>query len=205
MFDCNCLIHPFQYDPGTSQRQREMDELLSEAVKIDGREMADLLDYFVQLSRHINYYDNQLNIGDWQPFFKKSMPFTLAAMIRYPVTEIQNNFSIYTSLHKKKAVVPGLQLISRFLYYHFIQRVNNWHLVLHESELPIANVIEKLIKDKLQQPVKDFITYANAATGEYDIRRFNFHSLYENKVWNIDFPDLYAVDASIAQIVGYDG
>ena len=199
MFDCNCLIHPFQYDPGTSQRQREMDELLSEAVKIDGREMADLLDYFVQLSRHINYYDNQLNIGDWQPFFKKSMPFTLAAMIRYPVTEIQNNFSIYTSLHKKKAVVPGLQLISRFIYYHFIQRVNNWHLVLHESELPIANVIEKLIKDKLQQPVKDFIAYANAATGEYDIRRFNFHSLYENKVWNIDFPDLYAVDASIAQ------
>jgi hypothetical protein len=85
MFDCNCLIHPFQNDPGTSQRQRVNSLLLSESVKIDGRELADLLDYFVQLSRHINYYDTQMNIADWQPFFQRSTPFVLSSLVRYPV------------------------------------------------------------------------------------------------------------------------
>lgn len=78
MYNCECLLHPFQNDPGTSQSQRVMDELLSGAAKIDGRTLADLLDYFVQLSRHINYYDSQLNVSDWQLFFKNSIPFTLA-------------------------------------------------------------------------------------------------------------------------------
>jgi len=68
--DCDCLIHPFQNDPGTSQHQRVMDSLLSGAAKIDARTLADLLDYFVQMSRHINFYDLQLNVNDWQPFFK---------------------------------------------------------------------------------------------------------------------------------------
>lgn len=199
MFDCNCLIHPFQNDPGTSQRQRVMDELLSEAVKIDSRKMADLLDYFVQLARHINYYDLQLNIGDWQPFFKRSTPFTLAAMIRYPLAEIEDNYCIYTTHFRKKPAVAGLQLISRFIYHHFIERINNWHLVVKDSSLPIATLIEQLVRDKLQQPVKDFITYANAASGEYKIPRFNFHALSENRIWNIDLPDLYSVDTSYTQ------
>ena len=58
--DCECLIHPFQNDPGTSQSQRVMDNLLSGAAKIDARTLADLLNYFVQMSRHINYYDLQI-------------------------------------------------------------------------------------------------------------------------------------------------
>src|SRR5688572_20588631 len=128
MFNCDCLIHPFQNDPGTSQRQRIMDELLSGATKIDARTLADLLDYFVQLSRHINYYDLQGNMSDWQPFFRKSVPFTLASIIKYRAVDAENNFTLYNRLFEKKPVATGLQLQAHFIYYHFIHKINTWHL-----------------------------------------------------------------------------
>ena len=69
MIDCKNLIHPFKNDPGTSQRNRIDPELLSSKTSIDNRSLADLLDFFVQLSRHVQYYDENLKISDWQEFF----------------------------------------------------------------------------------------------------------------------------------------
>ncbi len=70
-FDCDNLLHPFQYDTGTNQLQRMLESPLQSDVKIDGRSMADLLHFFSQLAAHINFYDKQLLISDWKPFFQK--------------------------------------------------------------------------------------------------------------------------------------
>src|SRR5690349_13555929 len=110
MFNCDCLIHPFQNDPGTSQNQRVMEELLSGAAKIDARTLADLLNYFVELSRHVNHYDAELNINDWQPFFQNSIPFILASAINYKPQKIETDFEFYNSLFEKKPSSTGLQL-----------------------------------------------------------------------------------------------
>ena len=83
MIDCKNLIHPFKNDPGTSQRNRIDPELLTSKTSIDNRSLADLLDFFVQLSRHVQYYDENLNISDWQSFFATSLPFNLAAIAKY--------------------------------------------------------------------------------------------------------------------------
>ncbi len=112
--DCQCLIHPFQNDPGTSQSQRVMDNLLSGAAKIDARTLADLLNYFVQMSRHINYYDLKLNVNDWQPFFKNSVPFTLASIIKFPLQNTETNLELYKSIFEKKPSPAGLQLMCFF-------------------------------------------------------------------------------------------
>ncbi|MBS1596993.1 MAG: hypothetical protein JST75_02125 [Bacteroidetes bacterium] len=196
MLDCNCLIHPFQNDPGTSQRQRIMDELLSGAAKIDARTLADLLDYFVQLSRHINYYDLDLNVSDWQPFFKNSTPFAIASIIKYPVQNAEENFALYNSLFDKKPSATGLQLITFFIYYRFINKINDWHLTLKDSGLPLESDIEVMIKNKLREPVMAFIRYANAAMKSYSIKRIDFTSLQQNEVWGIGLTDLYAIDNS---------
>ncbi len=61
--NCQYLETSFSKRSGVSQHQRVMDESFCMVpAAIDGRTMADLLDYFVQLSQHINYYDSQLNI-----------------------------------------------------------------------------------------------------------------------------------------------
>ena len=195
MYDCNCLIHPFQNDPGTSQSQRVMDDLLSGATKIDARTLADLLDFFVQMSRHINFYDKDLNISDWQSFFQKSIPFTLAAVIKTPVDELEQNFSYYNSLFEKKPSSTGLQLHAWFIYYRFINKINTWYLTVKDSGLPIETFLQILIKDKLQQPLKLFVGYTNAAVKWYGIKKIDFSTL-DAVAWNLSISDLYVIDNS---------
>ena len=196
MYDCECLIHPFQNDSGTSQNGRIMEALLSGAAKIDARTLADLLDYFVQLSRHINYYDSKLNVSDWQQFFRNSIPFTLSSAIKYQPDELQNELTYYNFLFEKKASATGLQLQAYFIFYHFINKINNWSVAVKDSGLPIEKNLEVIIKDKLQQPVKDFIKCTNAAVKWYAIKRIDFLPFYNNSAWNLDLVDLYAIDDS---------
>ena len=194
--DCECLKHPFQNDPGTSQSQRVMENLLSGAAKIDARTLADLLNYFVQMSRHINYYDLNLNVNDWQPFFRNSVPFTLASIIKFPLLNTESSFELYKCIFDKKPSPAGLQLIAFSIYYRFINNINNWHLVLKDSSLPIAATLEGLIKNKLQVPVKQFIQYSNASVKTYGTNRIDFLKLSGNPVWGLDPTALSATDTS---------
>lgn len=197
MYDCDCLIHPFQNDPGTSQNERVASDLLSGATKIDARTLADLLDFFTQMSRNINFYDEHLNVSDWQPFFQRSIPFSLASIIKTPVTDIQQNLALYNSLFEKRPAPPGLQLLIYFIHYRFINKVNACYLSVKGSGLPIESYLEIFIKDKLQQPVKLFIAYTNVAVKWYGIKKIDFSKLSENQVWNIQSADLMKVDDSL--------
>lgn len=196
MYNCDCLIHPFQNDPGTSQSERVMDDLLSGAAKIDARTLADLLDYFMQMSRHINFYDKFLTVSDWQPFFQKSIPFTLASVIKTPLPAIEQNLAFYNTLFEKKHSSPGLQLQAYFIFYRCINKINSWYLSVKDSGLPIESFLEILIKDKLQEPLKLFIGYTNAAVKWYGIKKIDFSKLGDNPVWNLAVTDLYSLDNS---------
>src|SRR5678816_1403676 len=185
MFECDDLIHPFQNDPGTSQRQRVMEDLLSGSAKIDARTMADLLDYFVQLSRHINYYNPDLSIGDWQPFFQKSIPFSLAAIIKYNRNSVSDKITKYSKSFDRRPSKAGLQLLIHYLFQEVISRINEWHLQLKGSGLPAELMIEKMIKDKLRGPLDKFICYNNTAVSRYCMKSVNFLYLSQNDVWGL--------------------
>ncbi len=200
MADCKNLIHPFQNDPGVSQGQRIMDDLLSGPAKIDGRSLADLLDYFMQLSRHINYYDGDLSISDWQPFFQKSVPFSIAAITKYDTNAVNEQVDYYHKLFEKDPSPSGLQLLVHYMFYTVIYRINTWHLQVEGSELPVAFTLEKLIKDRLKIPTQQFIALANAAVKWYCIKTLDWQSISNNPVWDLDITDLYAVDESFKDL-----
>ena len=191
---CDNLLHPFKTDPGTSQRQRIAEDLLTGAPQIDGRKMADLLDYFVQLSKHIKYYDAELNISDWQPFFKKSIPFVLASLIKYDGNRVNSKFEGYNKIFDKHPSKQSLQLLLHIVFYNSINRINNWHLQLKESSLPVALVMVQLIKDKLSDPIKNFILLSNTAVKYYGIKKIDFSSLLNNEVWALTAIDLANTD-----------
>lgn len=196
MRECENLIHPFQHDPGVSQRQRVLEDLLSGSADIDGRTLADLLDYFMQLSRHIKFYEEDLSVHDWQPFFKKSLPFTVASITKFNGDSIHENLAFYHQLFQKNPSSSGLQLLVHFLYYRLINPLNTWQMQTQGSELPVAFALEKLIKDKLQLPVKEFIKYTNAAVKWYCIKPVDWQRLQENEVWDLYPSDLYESDES---------
>ena len=197
MFDCNNLLHPFQNDPGVSQRQRVIDDLLSGDAKIDGRTLADLLDYFVQLSRHINYYDTHLSVSDWQPFFQKSIPFVLAGAIKFDRNTISDKADRYAALFEKQPSGGGLQLLFHYIFFQLINRISNWHEQLRDSGLPTELVLLKLIKDKLREPLKDFICFHNIAVTIYCIKPINFLPLSQNEAWGLTTQQLNKSDCKL--------
>ena len=190
-------LHPFQTDPGTSQRQRVADALLAEAPAIDARRLADLLDYFVQLSRHVNYYDNNLQVSDWQPFFQKSLPFILSSIIRYNDAAITDKFNLYNKLFDKNPSSQSLQLLLHFMYYNAVRRINTWHQQLQQSDLPLGPLTGKLIADKLSQPVKQFIRCANSGAAYFGLKKMDFSLLQQQPAWNLTQQDLVQLEEDI--------
>ncbi len=197
MFDCNNLLHPFQNDPGTSQRQRIIDQLVSNAVKIDARSLADLLNFFSKLSTGINFYDKNLSVNNWQPFFSKSLPFLLASLSRYDDGVTRDKFELYKKLFSKQASVQGLQLMLSFILYNTFSKLNSWYEEVKGSDLPIENGIEELIRSRLAAHLKTFIVFANTASKWFCTKKFDFTRFLDtddSDVWNLELRHLYAID-----------
>ena len=195
MIDCKNLIHPFKNDPGTSQRNRIDPELLSSKTSIDNRSLADLLDFFVQLSRHVQYYDENLKISDWQEFFSSSLPFTLAAISKYNRKQAENRFIAQRKRFLKKPSKAGLYLELRSIFV-IIKKIDRWYHQVAGKETALEPVMEKMMKDKLGTTLKLFISYANAATNKFGTKAIDFTSLAAHPVWMLTATDLTKEDTS---------
>lgn len=169
-----------------------------DAPKIDGRTLADLLEYFTKLAGHINFYDKELAIGDWQVFFNKSIPFNLASISKYNSASIEEKLDLYKTLFNKRPGKNTLQLLVHYMYYNTIYRINAWHETVRGSGLPFENIIRNLVQDRLMEPVSNFIKLANSAGREHCIRGVDFSVLTKtDSIWNLDAGDLLALDTSI--------
>src|SRR5579871_1476235 len=193
MIDCSKLIHPFQNDPGVSQSQRVMADLLTTAPNIDERALADLLDYFSQIASDINFYDDDLQITDWKNFFSNSLPFLLASIIKTKTDVIDEKFICYNKLMTKNPSQSALQLNLFYTYYVTFKKINTWHLQFMNSKLPIALTIAKLISTKLKQPFIKFASLMNAAVKYYCVKKIDFTDILSNPAWGIQQSDLFEI------------
>ncbi len=189
--NCKNLIHPFQNDPGVSQHQRIIDDLLAGSAKIDGRNMSDMLNYFVQISRHINFQDTDESMKDWQPFFAKSLPFIIANISKFNSKAVNDKMAAYNLLFDKKPSKAGLYLVNSYFFKNIIEPINTWQKQLQNSDLQVELLLNKLIKDKLKSTIKLFITYSNASARYFNTKTLDFSDLVQNDIWGLDFADLY--------------
>src|SRR5579864_5899154 len=164
MYDCQHLTHPFLHDAGVSQTQRSLAALLPENVLVDGRKTADLLNYFTQLAKQINYYNTDLSVADWTPFFENSLPFALSRMAAIPLTVQQEKLAGYAQMLDRNATVTGLQLLIFYSWYTAILPLQQWALCLQGKDIDLETALNKQIKENLQQPILSFISLANTAT-----------------------------------------
>lgn len=182
---CKCLVHPFQDDPGTSQSQRIAEDLLGGKTAIDARKTADLLDFFYQLSMQVNYYDNNLIISDWRPFFEKSLPFVLSSMIRYRGQAIRKDFLDQCAAFEKNPTREGLQLVQLHIYYNTIQPLKTWSQKIKGSELPVERIFENIIKERISGPLSDFIKLNRLAAKFFSIKAIDFEDYFNNELWRL--------------------
>lgn len=195
MIDCKKLIHPFKNDPGTSQRNRIDLELLSGKTSIDNRSLADLLDYFVQLSRQVQYYDENLKASDWQQFFSSSLPFTLAAISKYNIKQTEAKFIAQRKRFYKKPSRAGLYVELRTIFVVF-KKIDRWYQQVAGKQTALEPVMEKMMKDKLGSSLKQFISYANAATNKFGTRAIDFTGIAAQPVWLLSAADLTKEDTT---------
>ena len=194
MYDCHHLTHPFLHDAGVSQTERSLAALLPENVPIDGRKTADLLNYFTQLAKQINYYDSDLSIADWTPFFENSLPFTLSRMAAFPLVVNEEKLAGYARMLDRHATVPGLQLLIFYTWYTTIQPLQRWAVSLRGTGVDLETALARQIKENLQQPLLSFIRAANTAAHCYGMRRIDFTDLLSVEAWALEQADLYAYD-----------
>jgi hypothetical protein len=194
MFSCDHLYHPFLNDPGTSQDQRLPAALSEDAPAIDDREISDFLNYFAALAHQINFYDANLNVSDWGPFFSGDLPFLLSNMASTDIDTLNTTLNNYTKLFTRRPSVQGLQLLFQYTWYSIIYPIQQWAAQLQNSGLLLEQTLQTLIKDRLPSAVRDFIRWMNTAVKCFCIASVDMTVLLQNSAWGLSAADLTAYD-----------
>jgi len=172
--NCKALIHPFQYDTGTSQSQRIMEDLLEGPARLDGRTIADMLGYFVKFSRQISFYDEDLSIRNWQPFFRDSIPFVAASILNFRQDSFTSQVAAYQKKFLRRPTRAGLDILVNYVYNTLIRPLNSWDSQFHDSGLPIETVLDGLIKKNLFDPIRTLIIDINTGVKCFRIRPVDY-------------------------------
>jgi hypothetical protein len=182
------IVHPFQYEPGISQRNRLLPALDAASAPIDGRKLADLLHYFVQMAPQINYYQykDAYLINDWQPFFRNSLPFLLAQLAKTNTSQLKDDFEGYVKQVYERPTKDTLQLLINFLYDDVIVPIAQWQVAFHGTGLPMERSIEAIIQQKLRTPLSRFIQFTNGAVKWFCVASLDLSQIKNEEIWGID-------------------
>jgi hypothetical protein len=186
------FYHPALNLPGTAQADRLPPVLAGDSPLIDDRQTSDFLNYFAALAHQINYYDTQLNVSDWGPFFSSDIPFLMSQLAATDAGTLQKPLAEYQRLFRRQPSVPGLQLLFLYTWYILINPIQNWASLLQGSNLPLAQTIQTLISGNLQGAIRDYIRWLNTAVHCFCIRRIDLTPLLQNTAWNLTESDLIA-------------
>ena len=83
-------------------------------------------------------------------------------------------------------------MILNYFFANTIKKINLWHSLVKGSGLPVEAMLEKLIRDKLQRPLRDLIALSNTAMARHCVRRIDFGLLSEKEVWGLESRHLVA-------------
>jgi hypothetical protein len=196
MFSVHHLYHPFLNDPGTSQGQRLPAVLAADSPPVDGRQTSDILNYFAAIAHQINFYDANLNVSDWGPFFSGDLPFLLSSMAAYDGDAVNTQLAAYTRMFVKNPSQQGLQLLLLYTWYTAIYPVQQWASEIQGTGIPLEQTLQTLIKDRLPGPVKIFISSMNTAVKCFCVSPVDTSVLLQNSAWGLTEADLTAYDVN---------
>ncbi len=197
MFSCDQLSHPFLNDPGTAQSQRLLPGQLPAEMPIDGRQISDLLNYIAGFSPQVNFYDQNLNLSDWQPFFT-GLPFSLSKMADYDLDGVNAGLASCVKLFTGNPSTESLQLIFLYIWYSAIYPIGQWSNLLANTGLDLEQTLQTLIKDRLPDSIKSFVRWMNTAVKCFCIRPMDLSSLLQNGAWGLGPADLTAYDETFS-------
>ena len=89
---------------GLSQAERWLDTIVPSYVQIDSREIPDFIEFLFELSKRINYYNEQNKIsGNWGDFFTSDTNIIIILLSRFDSADIDIRYA-----EKKDAITNRL-------------------------------------------------------------------------------------------------
>ncbi len=181
--------HPLVRD-GRSRADRQNADLLPENVKIDGRGLDDILTFIYELSRQINFFDEQTRRqGDWQDFFRLSGPVLLAGIRKLNLKELEADYN-----RASGAYLNGIDrgnpkpLFDR--QFEMALMINDWFKNLQTDPSGFQQRIRDLILTNLQFAVQRLIALGKsepAADAGYRLFEHYERQLSSNAVWDLSY------------------
>ncbi|KZS39755.1 hypothetical protein AWE51_08885 [Aquimarina aggregata] len=138
---------------GTSQKYRNNTSLNPNYISIDERSMLDLVQFTIDYSENINYYnlDNKI-AGDWKPFFLNDPAFIIAMIAATNINTFKiNNESISNESHTTSIEEIKKQLI------RMINLISYWSTLLKKSDHKDP-LLKELIMLSRSIPDKNLLT-----------------------------------------------
>ncbi len=196
------IPHPLFNLPGSSQDKRLLPALDPETLQVDGRSLADILDFIYHFAGQVYHYDNNLVLGDWRAFFAESLPFLIARIHKWDVQSLEENIQRLSRSVEQQPGPETLDSIFSFVYNELLTPVLEWQLRFEKERFGLGLKVSNLIAANLQAPLKSYIALANGAQKWYCIEKQDFRKFQQQDAWGLELPDLFACDESFRGVPG---
>jgi hypothetical protein len=109
---------------GITQDERRMEALMPDSIKIDDRDIADMLRFATDLSAQFNYYNVNNKIeGTWEDFFRSDPNILLINISKFDMSTYTNLFSKYRDelyiAENEQELLNGLKNLFNFVVHVF--------------------------------------------------------------------------------------
>ncbi|WP_421795241.1 baseplate J/gp47 family protein [Haliscomenobacter sp.] len=198
------IDHPLQRD-GNSQSQREVPAQAPETAPVDGRQVPDLLYFWLRLSRVLLHWNLDGRVRDWMVFFDKSVPFKLAEIYQEQPEKWWAGYQEYRN-RADQGGGDALELLLSYLFNAFFQH-QNWHQILQHDSTEVSRTVRNLSVTNLHFVLETFVGIYNTLYQRFGVKVNPQSSIFFNinarqEVWQFENDDWSYLDPLLNGKIG---
>lgn len=177
-------------------KSRALQILNPENIKIDDRQLEDLIMFTLKLSKKINFYNlKNKKEGYWDSLIELDDSFLIAEILKFDLMFYdQQRLNIVRELNdfssKREKEIIFVDLFSLLLRY--FQNINKWYIsstknITSVESSPIELELEEAITNKLKSVFTKFVGYYLGLKDNTDFKLdLNFDSTIFSSIWGVE-------------------
>ena len=201
------ISHPLKNYTGTSQRTRLIEALDVGTAPVDGKTLADQLFLISRYARQINFYDygkdssgaEYQEIGQWDSFFKNSLPFQLAILSKTSFDGLEAQFLLLIGELRENPSKQSLESVLVFLVHNLIDPIDTLYAMVEAGKNSFMVPLLAIVKSSFIEALKDFIALYNASSTFLCVEKNSFAD-FMGLPWQLGVNEVYALDSCIQQV-----
>ena len=183
---------------GTHQASRLLKALDPDYVKLEDRDIAIMLSFVADLSKHIKYYNlENKEDGNWNDFYTSDISVVLASVISTDLEKIEEQFNgIIENFYKSQNYDRRLKEFQNLseLIFEIGAKFNKWYsditslnIQSKRFESTIEYEFHNVIQEKIKTPIQRFYSYIQAANNDKQLNQnIEFDLASFKEIWDID-------------------